>query len=36
LNAALAEMVREVEAGREDDIFFETNRKIPPLNKAIL
>jgi hypothetical protein len=36
LNAALAEMVGEVEAGWENDVFFETNRKIFPLNKAIL
>jgi hypothetical protein len=36
LNAALTEMIGEVEAGWENDIFFETHRKISPLYKAIL
>jgi hypothetical protein len=36
LNAALAEMVGEIETRWEDDIFFETNRQVSPLNKAVL
>ncbi len=36
LNAALAEMVGEIETGWEYDIFFESNREVSPLNKAIL
>jgi hypothetical protein len=36
LNTALAEMVGEIETGGESDIFFEANRQISPLNKAIL
>jgi hypothetical protein len=36
LNTALAEMVGEIETGGENDIFFEANRQLSPLNKAIL
>ena len=36
LNAALTEMVGEIEARWESDIFFETNRQSFPSNEAIL
>ena len=36
LNAALAEMVGEIEARWEGDVFFETNRQFFPSNEAIL
>jgi hypothetical protein len=36
LNAALAEMIGEVETGRENYVFLETNGKVSPLNEAIL
>jgi hypothetical protein len=36
LHAALAQMVGEIETGWENNIFFESNGQVSPLNKAIL
>jgi hypothetical protein len=35
LHAALAQMVGEIETRWENDIFFEPNGQVSPLNKAI-
>jgi hypothetical protein len=36
LNAALTEMAGEIETRWENDILFEANRQVFPLNKTIL
>jgi hypothetical protein len=36
LHAALAEVIGEIETRWENDIFFESNGQVSPLNKAIL